>query len=570
MKNKLTKAIALMLAASITLTSCGGENSKNSDNGNWLNNVFSGAETSAAAGETSAESNIFPVDNDDHGNENNSNNNNFGAAQVTDETYSINDKEGKYTGNWVNGRPEGTGELKISDDEYYKGEWSDGKLSGNVELLRPYGDGSYIYYKGEYNNNGPSGKGDMYVQYANNCGHYVVEGDFSDYSSLVWRSFDRDEFPEAFGVVANDGSLVTYADYNEKTGIDRIEKGIPAHEIDRRYNGGNAWSKLFEFKGKYYGPVDRNGAPNGYGYFEGKPAWHSYYCDDQEKEFYLIDEYNGQFETEEYAKDHYGYYKYDMDDKVGKVDAKLYGTWQNGKLVGKYYVIYYLAETGEEVEKYCAEWDDNGKAVGSSIEVKLSSSEQTYYGEEVLRNKDAGRSCEMTVKKMNADSFSDFKPNDDGVYCCSGYEVEEYYTDGGMGWYHVYCYLQKPSDKNSWKYVGSCQLFDKDGNVVKEQRYYDGMWMTEQEINDMIRKEKEKKQKEQLTMALTLGLMAAGIAFIYYDAKRFNEKIQVQRELSNKAMMNNLERDRLIKEGKYEEASKMPIMCAPSALDCVF
>ncbi len=180
------------------------------------------------------------------------------VTQVTDQPFTLGGKEGLYTGDWKGDRPEGNGDLIISDNEYYKGEWRCGILLGQGIISKIYDDGSSMYYKGECAYDTPAGEGTMYFSMADNQYFMLAEGDFTNESTL--RCYITDVYGKLCDIGGiNNGEFISYVD----NPIDGIT--VSCLENDKGYI-------LEGSPGRYIGQTDENGVPNGYGYYEMYPA----------------------------------------------------------------------------------------------------------------------------------------------------------------------------------------------------------------------------------------------------------------------------------------------------------
>lgn len=210
--------VSLLLAASITLTSCsvnpldpfgffsnkddegdkkGETTTKKEENGGFLDGILGIFGNNKQTG--LRESTVSKED----------------LTKVSNETYNYNGSEGKYTGEWYEGHPEGEGKFFVSDDEYCDGQWVDGKPCGDVKLCLPRGEGAYMLYNGVYADNKPCGEGYMELGYSDDQGWGYVKGDFSDKTSLRWYSFNEDNFPIDMGVYSANGEKISYTEENE-------------------------------------------------------------------------------------------------------------------------------------------------------------------------------------------------------------------------------------------------------------------------------------------------------------------------------------------------------------------
>ena len=177
-------------------------------------------------------------------------------VSVSDEKYTLDGKEGLYTGEWCDGVPEGSGEFVIDDLNHYKGEWKSGMLFGEGEFAEHYDDGSSVYYEGKCADNLPVGEGYMVFHAAHSPYFMVIKGNFADESTLTCHITDFNKKLFDFGGIVN-GEFVSYVNNPDIEGI----------SIVRKLNNNGYITEAYK-PGVYIGEVDENNVPNGYGYFE--------------------------------------------------------------------------------------------------------------------------------------------------------------------------------------------------------------------------------------------------------------------------------------------------------------
>lgn len=177
-------------------------------------------------------------------------------VSVSDEKYTLDGKEGLYTGEWCDGVPEGIGELIMDDSSYYKGEWKSGMLFGEGEFLEVFDDGSAVYYKGKCADDLPIGEGTMSFGTEESEYYLALEGDFTDESKLTYFITDLSTKLIDIGGIVN-GEFVSYVNNPDIEGISIVRKVNHNGYITEAYK-----------PGVYIGEVDENNVPNGYGYFE--------------------------------------------------------------------------------------------------------------------------------------------------------------------------------------------------------------------------------------------------------------------------------------------------------------
>ncbi|MGB4847858.1 MAG: hypothetical protein WBP41_08065 [Saprospiraceae bacterium] len=68
--------------------------------------------------------------------------------------FNVDSRSAKYTGNWTNGYPDGSGKLETNDGEtWYSGSFDDGEFDGEGELRMPFG----VRYTGKFKHGAPNG-----------------------------------------------------------------------------------------------------------------------------------------------------------------------------------------------------------------------------------------------------------------------------------------------------------------------------------------------------------------------------------------------------------------------------
>lgn len=191
------------------------------------------------------------------------------VKQVEDKPFTVDGMKGSYTGDWKGSRPNGNGELIISDDEYYRGEWNKGALFGQGEIRKVLDDGSWEYYKGECAKNTPAGKGQKIIGSNNNSSKIEIDGDFSDESTLMYYATDDTGKLVDIGSIRKD-------EYVSFVGNPDFE-GIPFEDWVRMDTANGFVFASMKCDGKYIGQTDENGVPNGYGYSTSDDGYHKYY-----------------------------------------------------------------------------------------------------------------------------------------------------------------------------------------------------------------------------------------------------------------------------------------------------
>lgn len=354
---------------------------------------------------------------------------NANVTQVTDKSYSVDGVKGKYTGDWKGDRPEGYGELIVSDDEYYKGEWVHGVLYGQGEIRKVYDEGVWKHYKGECASNYPSGEGQMLMGVEGDPYLIEVDGDFGDESSLMYFATDeKGKLIEVGGIrgggfvnYLEDGADVPWISYSEdeKDYQEMLEREAESQaEYDELYAAhleSQSTSK-FPNNGKYFGQTDENGIPNGYGYYETTTIYN--------------------------------------DIAIGPVFMSKLGKWKDGHIEG-YYTERQSFDTRSYREDGCIE---DGHGVGDFV----SSDDQTF----------ADGTNKVTVVTMNLDEVNSYQLCDDGAYR-TGYRRTDYYFDDGSYGFQEVRYRKDSSASGYMTYLGepcvregSYCNYDKNGNVI--------------------------------------------------------------------------------------------------------
>ena len=105
-------------------------------------------------------------------------------------TFVLDDIDGTYEGEWVDGVAEGQGTITWDSGSHYEGEWKDGMRNGQGTYTSTEGDG-YVY-EGEFKNNERSGNGTMTWEDSRDGSSCVYEGEFKndEYSGkgvLTWK-----------------------------------------------------------------------------------------------------------------------------------------------------------------------------------------------------------------------------------------------------------------------------------------------------------------------------------------------------------------------------------------------
>jgi len=518
-------------------------------------------------------------------------------VEVSDRSYTLNGISGRYTGQWYDNHPEGNGRLDIGDTDYCDGDWIDGKPSGNVEIREMRGDGSYMYYKGVYDDGRPTGEGYMYLSFADDMGNAEIKGDFGDYSSLNWYSFDSEGFPVEFGVYSDSGEAINYIDAQNLTGgvehredvvsvyyfnsADTISPLRVSEEIPAQCSNDGRFFTIdgLYYLGTFYGPTDEDGKANGWGYFHGSPKWKNRIVSGDY--FYLEDVYNGEFGDDYEIKPINEIY--DVSDwKIS--DVRVFGYWEHGQIVGKHSREYYLPETDTIIKKVTCEYDIDRLLTGDYTEISFSDAHHKYYGTDTKRNMDEGNPCTSVVYLSGTEAFTNYTKNEDGDYTCPGSVSTEYFENGNVAYYWKYRYLPNPKNKDTWENAGQYWIYNSNNDLIEEGLLAPAGWMTYDKYNQRIQEEKARKTKDALTLAI-LGAFAVGfLVWCHEDSKEFERRVQAKTEANNLAMKYDAQYNDLVSKAKdayyagdyygaesyAEQARNVPIVCVPDATWATF
>ncbi|MBR6694815.1 MAG: hypothetical protein IKL70_00170 [Oscillospiraceae bacterium] len=182
---------------------------------------------------------------------------------VENKSYVVNGENGTYTGGWKGDRPEGNGEFVSVDNDIYKGDWKSGFLSGQGEIIKTDDGGVHKQYIGICGYNNPYGEGEMTVTFDDNPNVIRVKGDFSPEGKPLFYYFDETGRLVDIGDYA-DGNFVSYLNNFDVTGVDYIP---PSDRTDSMYYDVHLGADVNRTqRGEYFGEMDSNGLPNGYGY----------------------------------------------------------------------------------------------------------------------------------------------------------------------------------------------------------------------------------------------------------------------------------------------------------------
>ncbi|MBQ2823139.1 MAG: hypothetical protein IJF18_00995 [Oscillospiraceae bacterium] len=184
-------------------------------------------------------------------------------TQVEGQPYVLNGMEFLYTGDWKGDRPEGNGEMITSDYcYYYNGTWVNGYLSGIGEIYTESEDGESEYFAGECEYCHPSGQG-ILTRTLDDNNHVSLVGDFSDMDSLTYFYFSDETRLSDVGYL-KDGEYISYVDNDEVQGIECL----PEEFVRARTEYGLEDILVVTQKGEYFGQLNEEGLPHGYGYLK--------------------------------------------------------------------------------------------------------------------------------------------------------------------------------------------------------------------------------------------------------------------------------------------------------------
>ena len=377
---------------------------------------------------------------------------NSDVVQVKDKEILINGKTGAFTGDWKGDRPEGYGECAIGENEFCKGTWENGYLSGQGEMSKEE-DGVLTVYEGEFALNNPCGVGVMTITSDDSESKILVKGTFGEGYYPLYFSLDEEGRLVDIGSYDN-GTFITFIDNYDYQGMSYIPESLKQPE--REFNGGIGNIVECTQYGEYYGEIDNNGLPNGYGYLR------------------LYDNYS-------------------WPDGAQNQTLDYLAEWKNGECDGL--VTYYMHSSSsntvyEEVQeslwdillgnyttKAATQTQTIDKKVIGSLKGDNFIGENTFYTNTVHEpaEYDDGLVISKTYFVDENTGYYDlrewYSPYNDGTYRTPEERKEYYYTDGRTGYEsRTYILDNKPSDQiNMVSYdriEGEYCFFDSDGNVI--------------------------------------------------------------------------------------------------------
>ena len=476
MKKRYTKIASVLLASSFILASCSKGENTTAENAPSVNN---NAGETAEIGTSTAPGVKAPLP----------------VTTVTDKPYTYHGKDGVYTGEWYEYRPEGHGTFSVNEMDRCEGEWSDGAPCGKVDIIAPDETG-YMTYTGVYQNGKPSGDGYLTQVNANNSYSTIVYGDFSDNSTLLWVALDENSSPVDIGIFNDGGEMLSLTDEENRKLVDgkrmsetAIKSFLPADTWYTDYDDGK---DDFEYLGLYYGATDEKGLPYGYGYFVGYEHW-----------------------------------KNRTRDEFGSYSLHLIGFWENGKLAENRNASFFYGancveqrigifiERGDIYTPF-GEYDQYGRFEGKYTLNKFEHSD-TYDSTSVTK-------CYNPFKNLD-----EYKKNEDGLYMSLDKEilyVKKYKAGTGTRLNPVlnddeyrnitveYSYItdydacieayNNNGDYGQYIVHGSQKTISENGEITKQET--GDLWIgvdkddaerRERERKQELQKELEKQQKEQ-------------------------------------------------------------------------
>ena len=448
-------------------------------------------------------------------------------------------KTGQYTGDWKGDRPEGYGEFSINNSEYIKGNWENGYLSGEGEYQILDENRRCISYDGECSEGAPSGYGEMYIRYSDEFGYIRILGDFSEGGKLYYYGFDEDDVLVDIGLY-NNGEYTSFLNNYNAKGMDYIPRSLKEYSTQNSISFGRM---SVSQRGEYFGEVDENGIPNGYGYLRTDTT-------------------------------------YSWDNGYQNQVRDFLGEWKNGEIEGKVTFLSKLSESQttlyEERNWLWTTTKETNQKRNMNKKIRSSMKNGRFYGETeeytytVYEPSDEN---DGLIYRHYAD-YEDPKNYmlcDDGKYRTIEDRLEYKYLDGRFG-YESYTYFcnEDPEGKATVfpdGAEGEYYDFDRNGDFIEYgvPKKCSGYFGREQ----LSPPGKGETLKQQVTNALVIGAFVVGtVAFLDYvfsdDDAEWCENFRQQQQDNNKILYENWEmRDELKKKaenerqlGNYEDAEK--------------
>ena len=344
-------------------------------------------------------------------------------TQVKNKSYIVNGSSGTYTGDWKGNRPEGQGTFVVGETEYYEGTWKNGYLHGEGKILLVENDNTYKAYTGNCEYSQPSGFGIMKYHFGEENNIIYLSGDFSDTQNMKYLLLTDTKRLRDLGEVV-DGEYVSYTTEDYYNGFDIIPEEFVLEPV--RYGFVDSFD--VSQKGEYFGPVNENGLPHGYGYLKVTNTM-----------------------TGRNNKEHQTMY------------VQVLGNWDNGKL---YEDATYVENTEGRINdktgvrtysNYIKKSGDykNGHFFGNYSE------DYSYTSDPVMPSD--GITLETNIDKNNKDSY---KLDTDGLYK-TDYELNVFYYPNGKYGEYKRRFVCKDINNLSDRYAeGEYFICDKKGTTL--------------------------------------------------------------------------------------------------------
>lgn len=470
MRKKSTRATAAAMALVMLLTGCNNEGV----NKGLIDLLQQEAGSSSGAGEPTSQNGQDSQDS--QGELDYDLYMNSPITSVENEEVIYNQETATYTGDWKGDRPEGNGELRINENEYLKGEWQDGFLCGQGEI-QEYTDGIFLNYKGECYNNLPYGMGELVMTAEGELNSSIIKGNFNDENSLMYFNLDEDGRLVDIGKYV-DGVSVSFLDNFEVTGMDYLPEH---HRYDSQFMTTLGTMTVKSQKGEYFGEIDENGIPNGYGYLRAT---------------------------------------YDLTWSEGEQTMYLHilGKWTDGIYGGP--VLYLENASGhytDKVEGFFGyktidrKFTRGIKKVGVVNEELKFEEDRVFYSDFTHEPSlpGDGFSVENIIDPLNPDNYV---LGEDGIYR-TDYQIRKYSNpDGSHGFSRLRYTCQ---DDNFWHYrkEGDYCNYDKNDNVVDYGVYGSQGW------ESLVPKKETDTERERIILA---GIAIGAIAVIGLVASTYS------------------------------------------------
>lgn len=475
---KITRMTALLLAAAICLTSCSGAN-KTNDSSQYENDtknekILQGTDTETSNNSTGVQNSVATHSEGS-----------YISADITDVTeqpYTMYGKSGVYTGNWRYDRPEGNGKFIINDEEYFEGEWTNGMMNGSAKMSIYDEEGTYKFYQGICSYNTPSGNGALITAEADSSYFTVLKGDFSS-TFFTYFIYDSDVLRLLDIGIYDNGEMTTFLNNPDLTSYSAGLFVDPSLKVRRQYNE----EINYLYCGNYYGELDENGYPHGYGYFD---AFGIYKGEENADGIYKA----GEKYDYTYAKE--GYYTRDLD---------YFGKWEHGKRIGTYLAIYTdgTGNTDWSQNAY-GQLDENGNPTGDFMFIDKNKKFQ----ERMMMYKDT----DLIVDTINVETFNyDYQLCDDGLYRGTDETWEVYFKDGNYGIYKLR-YYKESLESDKYFSEGEWYLYNEENELIDYGLYVPGSgWDSYETIEERERE----KSRQRLSNWAAIGVAAVTAYALY-------------------------------------------------------